>query len=78
FTDGQSQTASYQADCLFTDLGETRYIRIDGDIPAEAEAMDNARPGNILQLNGAADRIIRDETLVLDEIADLLILAKAG
>lgn len=78
FTDGQSQTASYQADCLFTDLGETRYIRIDGDIPAEAEAMDNARPGNILQLNGAADRIIRDETLVLDEIADLLISAKAG
>ncbi len=76
FSDGQSQTASYQAECLFTDLGEARYIRINGQVPADAEAMDNARPGNIMQLNGAADRIIRDQTLLLDEIADMLSAAK--
>ncbi|WP_417671111.1 patatin-like phospholipase family protein [Roseibium sp.] len=72
FADGQSQTASYQADCLFTDLGEARYIRINGEIPADAEALDNARPGNIIKLNGAADRIIRDNTVLLDDIAEML------
>lgn len=76
--DGQSQTASYEANCLFTDLGETRYIRIDGEIPSETETIDNARPGNIMALNGAADRIIRDHTRTLDEFADMLIAAKAS
>lgn len=74
--DGQSQTASYQADCLFTDLGEARYLRIDGEINAESEVMDNARPGNIIALNGAADKIIRDQTVLLDEIAEMLISAQ--
>ncbi|WP_430513602.1 hypothetical protein [Pannonibacter phragmitetus] len=31
--------------------------------------MDNGRPGNLILLNGAADRIIRDQTLMLDELA---------
>ncbi|WP_417692893.1 patatin-like phospholipase family protein [Roseibium sp.] len=73
FADGQAQTAAYQAECLFTDLGETRYIRLNGTLPEGAEAMDNARPGNITTLNGVADRIIKDNTLLLDEIAELLI-----
>ncbi|WP_417688124.1 patatin-like phospholipase family protein [Roseibium sp.] len=76
-SDAQSRTASYQADCLFTDLGEARLIRIDGEIPAESEAIDNARPGNLIKLNGAADRIIRDNTILLDEVAELLITAAA-
>ncbi|MEJ8476255.1 patatin-like phospholipase family protein [Roseibium algae] len=77
-SDGQSQTASYAADCMFTDLGETRYIRINGEIPAESEALDNARPGNIMKLNGAADRIIRDQTVLLDDIADMLVTSKGS
>lgn len=73
FSDGQAQTASYQAGRLFNAPGEARYIRLSGPLPAGAEAMDNARPGNMITLNGVADRIIRDNTLLLDEIADLLI-----
>ena len=73
FADGQSQTASYQAEHLFCEMGCTRYIRLNGDIPAEAEALDNARPGNLILLNGAADKIIRDNTVLLDEIVDMLI-----
>jgi len=72
FADGQSQTSSYQAEALFGEMGSAKYIRINGDIPADAEAMDNARPGNIMALNGAADRIIRDNTVLLDEIAGML------
>ncbi|GGB57819.1 patatin [Roseibium aquae] len=72
FSDGQSQTASYQAEHLFGEMGTAQYIRINGDIPADAEAMDNARPGNIMALNGAADRIIKDNTVLLDEIAAML------
>lgn len=77
-TDGQSQTASYQADCLFAEIGEARYIRINGQIDSASEAFDNARPGNLIALNGAADRIIRDQTVLLDELAELLISAKAA
>lgn len=73
FSDGQAQTAAYQADCLFTDLGEARYIRLNATLPQTAEAMDNARPGNLILLNGVADRIIKENTLILDEIADLLV-----
>lgn len=76
FSDGQAQTASYQANCLFTELGEARYIRFNGRIDSSSEAFDNARPGNIIALNGAADRIIRDQTVLLDELAELLISAK--
>jgi patatin-like phospholipase/acyl hydrolase len=76
--DGQTQTASYQADHLFAELGEARYIRINGQIDSAAEAFDNARPGNLISLNGAADRIIRDQTVLLDELADLLISAKVA
>ncbi|MBO6754839.1 MAG: patatin-like phospholipase family protein [Roseibium sp.] len=73
FSDGQAQTASYQAEHLFNEMDGARYIRLNGTIPADAEAMDNARPGNIIALNGAADRIIRDQTTVLDAFVDLLI-----
>ncbi len=78
FSDGQSQTANYQAECLFTELGEARYIRIDGQIDSASEAFDNARPRNMIALNGAADRIIRDQTVLLDELAEMLIDAKAA
>ena len=76
--DGQSQSAAYIAECMFTDLGESRYIRLNGEIPDSAEDYDNARPGNIMQLNGAADRIIRDNTVLLDELADQLATAAAS
>lgn len=72
FADGQAQTASYQAAHLFQDLPNVTYYRIDGDLPADAEDMDNARPGNMIILNGTADRIIKDHTVLLDSLADLL------
>ncbi|PVB60214.1 patatin-like phospholipase family protein [Labrenzia sp. 011] len=71
-TDGQAQTASYQARHLFGELPGVTYHRLDAVLPPEAEAMDNARPGNIIALNGAADRVIRDNTILLDDIADLM------
>lgn len=72
FSDGQTQTAAYQAHHLFKELPKVSYHRIDGELEANAEAVDNARPGNIMILNGAADRMIRDNTVLLDKLADLL------
>ncbi|MEP3428448.1 MAG: patatin-like phospholipase family protein [Roseibium sp.] len=72
FFDGQAQTASYQAAHLFKDLPNVTYHRIEGELAPEAEDMDNARPGNIIALNGTADRMIRDNTVLLDNVADLL------
>ncbi|MTI42484.1 patatin-like phospholipase/acyl hydrolase [Roseibium hamelinense] len=72
FSDGQSQTASYQASRLFTELGSAQYYRLNGVLDPESEDFDNARPGNLIALNGTADRIIRDETVMLDRLADML------
>lgn len=76
-THGQSAITSYQAEWLFGEMGKARFIRLDGVLPADAEDMGNARPGNMITLNGAADRIIRDQTILLDELAEMLIDAKA-
>ena len=70
--DAQSQTTSDQARQLFAELPNVTYHRLDADLPPEAEDIDNARPGNIITLNGAADRVIRDNTVLLDEIAEML------
>jgi patatin-like phospholipase/acyl hydrolase len=72
FTDGQTQTADYAAEHLFTALPNVTYHRLEADLPADAEGPDNARPGNIIALNGAADRVIRDNTVFLDAFADML------
>jgi len=72
FSDGQTQTAAYQAGHLFNELPGVTYHRLDATLAPEAEDMDNARPGNIIALNGAADRVIRDNTVLLDNLADLL------
>ncbi|MEO1114606.1 MAG: patatin, partial [Pseudomonadota bacterium] len=61
-----------QAQHLFALMDNVSYHRLDTALEPEAEDMDNARPGNIILLNGAADRIIRDNTVLLDELADLL------
>ncbi len=76
-TDGQAQIASYQAKWLFGEGSSPHYIRISGIIPPSAEDFDNVRPGNVAELNVAADRIIRDHTVVLDDMAEML-SAKAG
>jgi patatin-like phospholipase/acyl hydrolase len=72
FADGQSQTAAYQAERLFAELPKVSYYRLEAELPPEAEDTDNARPGNIIALNGAADRVIRDNTVFLDTFADML------
>lgn len=72
FSDGQSQTAAYQAKHLFDELPGVTYHRLNCVLEADTEDMDNARPGNIIKLNGAADCVIRDNTVLLDELADLL------
>jgi len=70
--DGQAQTADYAAEHLFAALPNVTYHRLEAELPAEAEDPDNARPGNIIALNGAADRVIRDNTVFLDAFADML------
>ncbi len=70
--DAQSQTTSDQARQLFAELPNVTYHRLDADLPPEAEDIDNARPGNIITLNGAADRVIRDNTVFLDAFADMI------
>ncbi|MHA7774918.1 patatin-like phospholipase family protein [Roseibium sp. M-1] len=70
--DGQVQTADYAAEHLFAALPNVTYHRLEADLPADAEDPDNARPGNIIALNGAADRVIRDNTVFLDAFADML------
>ncbi|TYC49234.1 patatin [Rhodobacterales bacterium] len=72
FADGQSQTTSYQAEHLFKALPKVIYHRLDTVLAPTSEHPDNARPGNIIALNGAADRIIRDNTVLLDTLADML------
>ncbi|MCG8564831.1 MAG: hypothetical protein MI747_07090, partial [Desulfobacterales bacterium] len=57
---------------LFKELPNVTYHRLDATLTADGEDMDNARPGNIIALNGAADRVIRDNTVLLDELADVL------
>ncbi|NBN64722.1 patatin [Microvirga tunisiensis] len=74
-TSAQAQGVADAAALLFTEMDGPSYIRIDGLVPAEAEDWDNARPGNLLLLNGAADRIIRDHTLVLDRLAAVIAAA---
>lgn len=71
-TDGQSQTTAYQAEHLFEENARVSYHRFEAELAPEAEDMDNARPSNIIALNGAADRVIRDKTVLLDSLADLL------
>ncbi len=70
--DGQSQTAAYQASHLFAELPGVTYHRMEAELTPESEDPDNARPGNIIALNGAADRVIRDNTVLLDSLADML------
>ncbi len=70
--DGQAAAAAEQMEGFAAIAPNVSYFRIDGEIPPESEAIDNARPGNITILNAAADRIIRDRTADLDQIADLL------
>ncbi len=77
FADGQSQTAAYQAQHLFDELPNVTYHRLNTVLEPDTEDMDNARPGNIIKLNGAADCVIRDNTALLDDLADLL-KAQAG
>lgn len=67
---GQSTTAAYQAERLLPAAGIGEIVRLDGELPEGAEAIDNTRPGNIIELNGVADRIIRDNTLLLDRLAE--------
>lgn len=69
---GQATTAAYQARWMFEEGRQCEYVRFDGEIPASAEAFDNARPGNIMDLNAVADRVIRDNTVALDRLADRL------
>lgn len=67
---GQSTTAAYQAERLLPAAGIGEIVRLDGELPEGSEAIDNTRPGNIIELNGVADRIIRDNTLLLDRLAE--------
>lgn len=69
---GQATTAAYQARWMFEEGRQCEYMRFDGAIPAGAEEFDNARPGNIMDLNAVADRVIRDNTVALDRLADRL------
>lgn len=64
---GQAAATADLAGVALADAG-AKVIRLDADLPDGAEATDNWRPANILALNGAADRVIRDNTRLLDEL----------
>ena len=65
---GQAASTAELAGQALADAG-ARVIRLDGELPEGAEAIDNARPANIIELNGVADRIMRDNTVLLDDLA---------
>lgn len=69
---GQATAAAHQASWLFAEREGCEYLRFDGALPAGADLFDNVRPGNVIGLNGAADRIIRDNTIALDRLAERL------
>ncbi|MHC5654841.1 patatin-like phospholipase family protein [Stappia sp.] len=69
---GQAASTAALADDILRDAGVAAVYRFDADLPEGVEAIDNARPANIIELNGAADRIIRDHTLAIDELAGLM------
>lgn len=77
-TSAQAEGVADAAQLLFNEMDGPTYIRIDGTVPAEAEDWDNARPGNLLLLNGAADLIIRDHAQVLDRLAAIIAAALHG
>ena len=70
---GQSTTAAYQSERILPEIGVSTVMRFDGELPEGADALDNVRPGNIIELNGVADRIIRDNTVQLDRLAQMLV-----
>eukprot|EP00873_Tetraselmis_striata_P026095 jgi/Tetstr1/446359/TSEL_033901.t1 len=67
---GQSVTTAYAAERVLAEAGVASILRLDGTLPQGADDLDNTRPGNIIELNGAADRIIRDNTVALDRLAE--------
>ena len=67
---GQSVTTAYAAERVLAEAGVASILRLDGTLPQGADDLDNTRPGNIIELNGAADRIIRDNTIALDRLAE--------
>ncbi|SDT88225.1 patatin-like phospholipase family protein [Stappia sp. ES.058] len=67
---GQSATTAYAAERVLAEAGVASVLRLDGALPEGADDLDNTRPGNIIELNGAADRIIRDNTSALDRLAE--------
>lgn len=70
--DSQAAMSASQAEHLLNRDGETRYIRINGKLPAGSGRIDDARPGNIRRLNEAADRFIRDNAVSLDFVAEAI------
>ncbi|WP_029058696.1 patatin-like phospholipase family protein [Stappia stellulata] len=67
---GQAATTAYAATRVLAEAGVASVLRLDGALPQGADDLDNTRPGNIIELNGAADRIIRDNTTALDRLAE--------
>lgn len=70
--DAQAMMSAAQADQMLNVGGETRFVRINGKLPAGTSRIDDARPGNIRRLNEAADRFIRDNAVSLDFVAEAI------
>jgi len=69
--DGEASTVSYQLGMLFN-KPPRRYLRLDCDLNAASDDLDDAREINLLHLRADADNLIRAESAILDQIAHAL------
>ncbi|WP_160005303.1 patatin-like phospholipase family protein [Rhizobium sp. 18055] len=89
---GQSSTASYQANALLNPVGtkinyatvvtdanaaSLNYFRLDRQLTVnENDALDDASPGNIAALKAIAALIVKDNAKALDEVAKRILASR--
>lgn len=67
--DGQEDATDYQLRQL---TGGDRYVRLQADLPTSAQRIDDAGPGNLRTLAASTERLLRERSGELDDVARLL------
>lgn len=72
YMQGQTSTASQQADVVFGDMPGIKYIRLTADLPHFGSDIFSMRSREIHQLNRVADDVLKKHGKELDKLADLM------